>query len=126
MPLFVGHFQAISSKVVTRDFPTFIRITNFVLLQMGAYLDAPIEDKNPEPGENPRFSWGACAMQGWRCGMEDAHIYTELDMPDGSKGMLFCCFDGKYEEGNADRSYTNAGASFNLLMGQASLPSCGD
>ena len=45
---------------------------------MGAYLDAPIKDKNPEPGENANFSWGACAMQGWRCGMEDAHVCFEV------------------------------------------------
>jgi len=34
---------------------------------MGAYLDSPIKDKNPEPGQNQEFSWGACSMQGWRC-----------------------------------------------------------
>jgi len=34
---------------------------------MGAYLDVPIKDKNPEPGKNHEFAWGACSMQGWRC-----------------------------------------------------------
>lgn len=29
---------------------------------MGAYLDAPIKDKNPEPGSNDMACWGACAM----------------------------------------------------------------
>ena len=29
---------------------------------MGAYLDAPIKDKNPEPGQNEMAVWGACAM----------------------------------------------------------------
>jgi len=29
---------------------------------MGAYLDKPIEDKNPEPGKNDMCAWGACAM----------------------------------------------------------------
>lgn len=33
-------------------------------------------------------------MQGWRCGMEDAHIATECDLGGGHKGMLFCVFDG--------------------------------
>jgi serine/threonine protein phosphatase PrpC len=26
--------------------------------------------------------------------MEDAHITTEVDLPDGKKGMLFAVFDG--------------------------------
>jgi hypothetical protein len=29
---------------------------------MGAYLVAPIKDKNPEPGQNEMAVWGACAM----------------------------------------------------------------
>ena len=31
---------------------------------MGAYLDAPLKDKNPEHGENKdqTLIWGACAM----------------------------------------------------------------
>lgn len=33
-------------------------------------------------------------MQGWRCGMEDAHICEPITLPDGGKGMLFGCFDG--------------------------------
>ena len=33
-------------------------------------------------------------MQGWRNGMEDEHIATEIDQSDGKKGMLFCVFDG--------------------------------
>ena len=39
--------------------------------------------------------WGACSMQGWRCGMEDAHIATLIDLPKSkTKGMLFGVFDG--------------------------------
>ena len=61
---------------------------------MGAYLDTPITDKNSEHGENALCSYGACSMQGWRCAQEDAHVCEEIPLPGGSKGMLFCCFDG--------------------------------
>ena len=47
---------------------------------MGAYLDAPVKDKNPEPGHNELMAWGACAMQGWRCSMEDTHICLEIEL----------------------------------------------
>lgn len=60
---------------------------------MGAYLDAPITDKNPEPGENKNYIWGACAMQGWRCGMEDAHICFE-PKGDVNEAIVFGVFDG--------------------------------
>ena len=45
---------------------------------MGAYLDTPITDKNPENGKNEMAAWGVCSMQWWRCGMEDAHIATNI------------------------------------------------
>ena len=45
---------------------------------MGAYLDTPIKDKNSERGINEICAWGLCSMQGWRCGMEDAHIAREI------------------------------------------------
>ena len=61
---------------------------------MGAYLDTPVTEKNPENGKNEQASWGVCSMQGWRCGMEDAHIATAIDLPKGKKGMLFGVFDG--------------------------------
>ena len=62
---------------------------------MGAYLDQPIKDKNPESGINEQCAWGACSMQGWRCGMEDAHIAREIQLPaTKDKGMLFGVFDG--------------------------------
>ena len=60
---------------------------------MGAFLDAPIKDKNPDPGQNANFCWGACGMQGWRCNMEDTHICQEVNVADGY-GMLFGVFDG--------------------------------
>lgn len=61
---------------------------------MGAYLDNPITDKNPEHGSNELASWGVCSMQGWRCGMEDDHIARPISIPGGKKAMLFCVFDG--------------------------------
>lgn len=40
------------------------------------------------------LSWGACSMQGWRMSQEDTHIVHEIELPDGTKGMLFGVFDG--------------------------------
>ena len=60
---------------------------------MGGFLDSPIKDKNPEPGQNNQFYWGACGMQGWRSGMEDTHICQSVEI-EGSYGMLFGVFDG--------------------------------
>ena len=62
---------------------------------MGAYLDKPVEDKNPESGSSKDNAiwWGACSMQGWRCGMEDAHIADEITA-SGEVCMLFGVFDG--------------------------------
>ena len=60
---------------------------------MGAYLDTPIKDKNPEPGQNKNFCWGACAMQGWRCGMEDAHVCFRVNN-DPNEAQVFGVFDG--------------------------------
>ena len=61
---------------------------------MGAYLDSPVKDKNPEDGNSTFCEWGVCSMQGWRCGMEDSHIAIEITCHDGSKAMLFGVFDG--------------------------------
>ena len=47
---------------------------------MGAYLDAPITEKNPQNGSGHFCKWGACGMQGWRCSMEDA-LYSEYMAP---------------------------------------------
>ena len=62
---------------------------------MGAYLDKPIEEKNPESGSSKDNTvwWGACSMQGWRCGMEDAHIAVEVT-DSGETCILFGVFDG--------------------------------
>ena len=29
---------------------------------MGAYLDNPVKEKNPESGSNKNYCWGACGM----------------------------------------------------------------
>jgi len=62
---------------------------------MGAYLSTPVTDKESEGGGDARFSYGVCAMQGWRTDMEDAHI-VNLDVDDTKKGQvaLFGVFDG--------------------------------
>lgn len=60
---------------------------------MGGFLDTPIKEKNPEPGINEHFYWGACGMQGWRSGMEDTHICQPVEIP-GGYGQLFGVFDG--------------------------------
>ena len=62
---------------------------------MGAYLSTPITDKESEEGSDTKYSFGVCAMQGWRTDMEDAHI-VNLDLDDSKKGevALFGVFDG--------------------------------
>ena len=59
--------------------------TNKSFKHMGGFLDSPIKEKNPEPGSNENFYWGACSMQGWRSGMEDTHITQSVEIK-GSYG----------------------------------------
>jgi serine/threonine protein phosphatase PrpC len=62
---------------------------------MGAYLDKPNTEKFSESGTSTLCAWGATGMQGWRTGMEDAHIASSIDLPkSNNKGMLFGVFDG--------------------------------
>ena len=61
---------------------------------MGAYLDTPVTDKNPETGSNNMCKWGVCSMQGWRVGMEDSHIAESIELPNKTQGTLFGVFDG--------------------------------
>ena len=61
---------------------------------MGAYLEAPITELNPVDGEGTGVKWGACGMQGWRCGMEDSHICEEVKLSSGDNGYVFGVFDG--------------------------------
>lgn len=60
---------------------------------MGEFLSTPIKEKTSEDGENYLVTWGCSFMQGWRKGMEDAHI---MDMDIGPKHdtQLFGVFDG--------------------------------
>lgn len=49
-------------KKEKKDKSTYCSKINKRLNRMGAYLDKPIEEKNPEPGKNDICAWGACAM----------------------------------------------------------------
>eukprot|EP00929_Paragymnodinium_shiwhaense_P041287 TRINITY_DN21466_c0_g1_i1.p1 TRINITY_DN21466_c0_g1~~TRINITY_DN21466_c0_g1_i1.p1 ORF type:complete len:435 (+),score=106.39 TRINITY_DN21466_c0_g1_i1:140-1444(+) len=64
---------------------------------MGNYLSEPITEKVSESGNGPGLAWGASAMQGWRTGMEDAHI-TAADLGKSDSQLaghsLFAVFDG--------------------------------
>lgn len=64
---------------------------------MGAqltYLKQPIVKKDVVDGQVPeRARYGACGMQGWRRGMEDAHIAVPKLTEDG-RCSLFGVFDG--------------------------------
>lgn len=64
---------------------------------MGAkltYLPRPIAEKDRVDGQVPRRArYGACAMQGWRRGMEDAHIAVP-DLAGDGRCSLFGVFDG--------------------------------
>jgi len=41
---------------------------------MNPYLAVPIKTKEIVSGENKKYVYSSVAMQGWRTGMEDAHI----------------------------------------------------
>jgi len=64
---------------------------------MGAqltYLKQPITTKEVDDGRVPSHArFGACAMQGWRRGMEDAHLAVPDLVGDG-RYSLFGVFDG--------------------------------
>mmetsp|Transcript_8908 Transcript_8908/g.25667 ORF Transcript_8908/g.25667 Transcript_8908/m.25667 type:complete len:709 (-) Transcript_8908:55-2181(-) len=60
---------------------------------MGGYLSQPVTEKNSSEDENSCFQYGACAMQGWRPEMEDAHTHhMGLGGKDGEG--IFGVFDG--------------------------------
>lgn len=62
---------------------------------MGAYLDTPVKDKNPEHGSTSIMDFGLCSMQGWRCDQEDDHLAVIVKQPkDGADGMLLAVWDG--------------------------------
>lgn len=58
---------------------------------MGCYLAKPITDKEVEDIADKGLRVGACSMQGWRNGQEDAHSIELCLTPDIS---LFAVFDG--------------------------------
>ncbi|KAK9790308.1 hypothetical protein WJX73_000789 [Symbiochloris irregularis] len=60
---------------------------------MGHTLSTPITTKESVEGENELLNFGACAMQGWRSAMEDAHCAV-LDLGSGEQTGFFGVFDG--------------------------------
>lgn len=58
---------------------------------MGTYLTTPIREKNSFDGENAKFAFGGCHMQGWRTSQEDAAIH-QADI--GDRLSMFAVFDG--------------------------------
>jgi|TARA_B110000208_G_scaffold163483_1_gene200404 serine/threonine protein phosphatase PrpC len=63
---------------------------------MGAYLDTPITEKETHDGEGLGLTYGLSAMQGWRSGMEDAHL-ARLGLSggdDAARAAIFGVFDG--------------------------------
>lgn len=61
---------------------------------MGAYLSAPVTDKETFSGSNGKLQYGGATMQGWRRSQEDAHIATCTLEVDGGDAALFGVFDG--------------------------------
>ena len=58
---------------------------------MGEYLSKPDKTKMSMNGQNQKFRYVACGMQGWRRSMEDSHI-AKVDLGDGN--AFFGVFDG--------------------------------
>ena len=61
---------------------------------MGAYLSAPVTDKDSHAGVGADFVFGGCGMQGWRKSMEDAEILLPKLSPDRRDTAMFAVFDG--------------------------------
>ena len=61
---------------------------------MGAYLSAPVTDKDSHAGVGADFVFGGCGMQGWRKSMEDAEILLPELSPDRRDTAMFAVFDG--------------------------------
>lgn len=60
---------------------------------MGNFLDAPITDKHTLHGEANGMRFAVSSMQGWRVGMEDAHIAAG-QIPEIPDTAFFAVFDG--------------------------------
>uniref|UniRef100_A0A061S238 protein-serine/threonine phosphatase n=1 Tax=Tetraselmis sp. GSL018 TaxID=582737 RepID=A0A061S238_9CHLO len=64
---------------------------------MGAYLSAPITEKEKFEGKGSGLRYGGCGMQGWRRTMEDAHIADTTVLAEGGHekpAQVFGVFDG--------------------------------
>lgn len=62
---------------------------------MGAYLSEPVTTKESASGSGNGHTWGCSSMQGWRQGMEDAHVtLAELGEEDCRNLSLYAVFDG--------------------------------
>lgn len=61
---------------------------------MGSYLSEPVTTKHSDTGRGVGHCWATSCMQGWRVGMEDAHIAMS-DLGGVCHGTsLFAVFDG--------------------------------
>lgn len=68
---------------------------------MGSYLSEPVTTKESATGSVESHTWGSSCMQGWRVGMEDAHV-TLSDLGDAFKDLsndlkgigFFAVYDG--------------------------------
>ncbi|KAL0026653.1 hypothetical protein WJX79_001356 [Trebouxia sp. C0005] len=60
---------------------------------MGAYLSAPVTNKEFFEGSSPDVIYGGASMQGWRRTMEDAHIAT-IELGGAPGAAMFGVFDG--------------------------------
>ncbi|CAG9462507.1 unnamed protein product [Pedinophyceae sp. YPF-701] len=60
---------------------------------MGAYLSAPVRDKEEFRGSDGKLEFGGSAMQGWRRTMEDAHL-AKTSLAGDKDAAIFGVFDG--------------------------------
>eukprot|EP01026_Neomeris_dumetosa_P067534 TRINITY_DN6586_c0_g2_i8.p1 TRINITY_DN6586_c0_g2~~TRINITY_DN6586_c0_g2_i8.p1 ORF type:complete len:369 (-),score=50.28 TRINITY_DN6586_c0_g2_i8:571-1677(-) len=62
---------------------------------MGAYLSAPVTEKNIDVGEGGNgYQYVAGGMQGWRRTMEDAYIVSKHVDPNDPQALMVGVFDG--------------------------------
>lgn len=61
---------------------------------MGSYLDKPVTEKHSDSGSGNGVRWGVSCMQGWRTGMEDAHVTLAELKPEFPALSFFAVFDG--------------------------------
>jgi len=62
---------------------------------MGVYLSVPNTTKHTTEGQGSGTKYGASEMQGWRKGMEDAHVHLpSAGAVGGGNVALYGVFDG--------------------------------